>query len=91
MEPLLILVVLPVVIGAMSWMLFRDTTKASCAATAGSMLGIYLCLNALDREGSWSWLAALLVSPLPIAFALATVQFCYGRSQVRHRDSRNGV
>jgi hypothetical protein len=91
MEPLLILVLLPMVIGAASWVVFRDTTRASCAATAGSMLGIYLCLKALDPDGTWSWLAALLVSPLPIALALATVHFCHGRPQIRNGDNRNGA
>ena len=91
MEPLLVLVLVPVLIGAASWKFFRDSSRASCAASAGSVLAICLCLGALDRDGSWSWLAALLVSPLPIACALATVQFCHGRSQVRHRVDRRGA
>jgi len=42
-------------------------------------------VQALDRNESWSWIAALLVSPLPIALAIATVLFWYGRTTKRIR------
>ena len=88
MEPLLILVLLPLCIGIVSEILFRDTTRASFAAAAGTTLGVFLCLRFLDSEGGWNWLAALLVSPLAITFAVAAVLIVYGRSQVRRK--RNG-
>jgi hypothetical protein len=37
----------------------------------------------------WTWLAVLLVSPLAIASALATVLLVYGRSQARRRRRRH--
>ena len=48
------------------------------------MLNVCLFVQILAPEGSWSWLAALLVSPLPVAFAVAAVFICHGRSN-RHR------
>lgn len=91
MEPLVVLFVLPVLIGIASAVLFRDTTKSSCVATFASPLVVFVCLSSFDPDGSWNWLAALLVAPLAIAFALAAVMLYYGRSQVRERERRNGA
>jgi hypothetical protein len=91
MEPLLILVVLPVLIGIASELAFRDARKASLAATLGTTLALCLSVWALESSAAWSWLAALLVSPLPIAFAVATVLFLYGHLQARRRTKRNGA
>jgi hypothetical protein len=88
MEPLLVLVLLPVLIGIAAELLFRDARNASCAATVGVALVVYLCLRAGDPGGTWNWLAAMLVMPLPIALALAAVVLLYGRSQVRRRRDR---
>lgn len=85
MEPLLILFLLPALIGIVSELVFRDTKNASVAATLGVALVVCLGLRGLDPEGTWNWLAALLVLPLPIAFALAAVIIFYGRSRVRRR------
>jgi low affinity Fe/Cu permease len=52
---------------------------------------VYFCFKALDPDGTWSWLAALLVSPLVMAMALVTVLLWFGRSRVRKRSSRNGA
>ena len=89
MEPLVILVVLPILIGIASEMQFRDTKKASLAAALASALVVCLCVNALDPHETWSWVAALLVSPLPIAFAVIAVLICYGGSQDRRRKHRH--
>ena len=83
MRPLLILLVLPVVIGFASEMIFRDTRRASLVAALGSMLAVFLGVFVLDPAAAWNWVAALLVSPLPIAFGVVTVLFCYGRLQMR--------
>ena len=91
MEPFVVLLVLPVVIGVASVALFRDATKAACAATFASPLLVFGCLRTLDPGGTWNWLATLLVAPLAIAFSLATVMVCFGRSQVRKRHRRNGA
>jgi hypothetical protein len=91
MEPLVVLIVLPVLIGIASVALFRDTTRASCAATFLSPLIVYASLRSLDPDGTWNWLATLLVAPLAIALALAAVMVCFGRSQVRKRAPRNGA
>jgi hypothetical protein len=87
MEPLVVLVLLPVLIGVVSEMLFRDTTHASLAAAVGTTLVVFLCLWYLDPDGTWNWLAALLVSPLAIASTLAAVLICYGRSQAPRRKN----
>jgi hypothetical protein len=91
MEPLVVLFVLPVLIGAASVAVFHDTTRASCVATFAAPLVVFCCLRSLDPDGEWNWLATLLVTPLTIAFALAAVMLLYGRSQVRKRHPRNGV
>ena len=88
MEPLLILFLLPALIGIVSEWVFRDTEKASIAATLGAILVVCLGLRGLDPEGTWNWLAALLVLPLPIAFALAAVIVFHGRSHIRRRQDR---
>lgn len=86
MKPFLILVLLPMLIGAIASISFRAVTKASLAATVGAPLVVYLCVRVLDPDGTWGWLAVLLVSPLVIAVALVTVQLWFGRSHIRKRD-----
>lgn len=91
MEALVVLFVLPVLIGVASVALFRDSSRASCVATVVAPLAVFCCLNSLDPDGRWNWLATLLVSPLAIAFALAAMMIRYGRSQVRKRHPGNGA
>ena len=91
MKPLLILIFLPVLIGIVANALFRAIRSATFAATIGAPIVVYVCFKALDPDGTWSWLAALLVSPLVIALALVTVLLWYGRSRVRKRGSWNGA
>ena len=91
MEPLVVLFVLPVVIGIVAEALLRDTSRASCVATFASPLVVYLCLMYRDPDGTWNWLATLLISPLAIALALAAVMVCFGRAHVRRHPHRNGA
>ena len=85
MEPLLVLILLPMAVGAFAEAVFRDAKRASLAAAAVSAVAVGLAVQVLDRNESWSWIAALLVSPLPIALAIATVLFWYGRTTKRIR------
>ncbi len=91
MKPILILVLLPVLIGVVANTLFRGIRSATFAATIGAPIVVYCCLRALDPDGTWSWLAALLVAPLVIPMALVTVLLWFGRSRVRKRNSWNGA
>ena len=91
MEPLFVLILLPVLIGVAAEMYFRDTLRASAVATILAPTVVYFCLTTLDPGGTWNWLATLLFSPLAIALALAAVMVCFGRAQVRKRPRRNGV
>jgi len=91
MKPLLILILLPVLIGIVANTLFHAVRRATFAATIGAPIVVYFCFRVLDNDGTWSWLAALLVSPLVIAMALVTVLLWYGRSRVRKRGSWNGA
>jgi hypothetical protein len=91
MEPILILVLLPVLVGIVANTLFRTIRSAALAATTGAPIVVYLCFRVLDPDGTWSWLAALLVAPLVIAMALVTVLLWFGRSRVRKRSSWNGA
>jgi ABC-type polysaccharide/polyol phosphate export permease len=90
-EPLVVLLLLPVLIGIVSEALFRDTTRASCVATFASPLVVYFCITYLDPHGGWNWLATLLIAPLAIALALAAVMVCFGRTHVRRRPHRDGA
>jgi hypothetical protein len=85
MEPFAVLIVLPVVVGVAAELAFRDTSRASLAAAVVSSASVYTCLRWLDPEGAWNWLATFLVSPLAIAFSLATVLTCFGYREGRRR------
>ena len=91
MEPLLVFVILPVLIGVAAELTFRDARNASLAAAVGTTLVFCVAVQILDATATWTWLAALLVSPLPIACAVATVLFLYGHLHARRRNKRNGV
>jgi len=84
-EPLLVLILLPMAVGALAEAVFRDAKRASLVAAVGAAAGVGVAVQALDRNESWSWVAALLVSPLPVALAIATVLFWYGRTTKRMR------
>jgi len=83
MEPLGVLIVLPVVVGVIAERLFRDTSRASLAAAVVSSLSVYACLRHLDPTGTWNALATFLVAPLAIAFSLASVLLCFGHFEGR--------
>lgn len=89
MEPLAVLIVLPILIGIASELLFRDTTHASLAAAVATTLFLFVCLRLLAPDGLWNWLAVLLVSPLAIASALAAVLLLYGHKESRRRRRRH--
>jgi hypothetical protein len=89
MKPILILVLLPVLVGIVANTFFRAIRSAALAATLAAPLAVYLCFRVLDPDGTWSWLAALLVAPLVISMALVTVLLWFGRSRVRKRNSWN--
>jgi hypothetical protein len=91
MKALVFLLVLPVLIGVVSEMVFRDAKRASFAAGVGSALVVFLGVILLDPAGTWSWIAALLVSPLPIALGVVTVLYCYGRLQMRKPGHHHGA
>lgn len=91
MEPLFVLVILPVLIGALAEAAFRDAKRASLAAAAGTALAIVFAVQALDRNESWSWIAAVLVSPLPMALAVGTALFWWGRTHSRRRRPDHGA
>jgi hypothetical protein len=88
MEPFAVLIVLPVVVGAIAERLFRDTSRASLAAAVVSSLSVYECLHYLDPTGTWNALATFLVAPLAIAFSLAAVLLCFGHFDGRRRHRR---
>jgi CHASE2 domain-containing sensor protein len=88
MEPVTVLIVLPVVFGVAAELMFRDTTRASLAAAILSSLSVYACLALLDPGGTWNGLATFLVSPLAIAFSLATVLTTFGHLEGRRRHHK---
>jgi peptidoglycan/LPS O-acetylase OafA/YrhL len=88
MEPFAVLIVLPLVVGAIAERMFRDTPRASLAAAVVSSLSVYACLHHFDPTGTWNGLAAFLVAPLAIAFALGSVLLCYGYFEGRRAQRR---
>lgn len=88
-EPVFVLILLPVLIGVVAEVLFRDTLRASFAATLVAPLLVYACLTRLDPDGHWNWLASLLVAPLAMALSLAAVMVCFGRIHARRRRRRD--
>jgi hypothetical protein len=91
MEPFAVLIVLPVLVGVAAALLFRDTARAALAAAVISSFAVYACVSLLDPGGTWNWLATFLVSPLAIAFSLATVLTCFGWLEGRRRHRRRPV
>jgi hypothetical protein len=91
MKPLLILIFLPVLIGVLSNTLFRAVRSATFFATLAAPIVVFVCLKALDPDGTWSWLAALLVAPLVISMAIVTVLVWFGRHRPRKRNANNGA
>jgi hypothetical protein len=91
MKAFVFLLVLPVLIGFASEMVFRDAKRASFAAALGSVLIVFLGVIGFDPAGTWNWVAALLVSPLTMALGVVTVLYCYGRLQMRKPGRRRGA
>jgi hypothetical protein len=88
MEPLFVLILLPVLIGVGAEVLFRDTLRASLAAALLAPIVVFLSITTIDPGGTWNWLASLLVAPLAMALALAAVMVCIGRTHARKRPRR---
>jgi len=88
LEPIAFLVLMPILIGIVAELIFRDTTHATLAAAIGTAAALVVSMWLLAPPELWTWLAVLLVSPLAIASALATVLIVYGRSQARRRRRR---
>jgi len=85
MEPLLVLVVIPAAIGVAAEIAFRDAKRATLAATLGTLLAVAAAVHVRGPDAGWGWLAALLVSPLPIACSVATALLVYGHVRERRR------
>jgi hypothetical protein len=88
MKALLIFFLLPTAIGVASISLIRALRAASLAAAIGAPLVVFVCIEVLDPDDTWNWLAALLVSPLVMAIAVITVMLCCRRSARHHDDFR---
>jgi hypothetical protein len=90
-EAFFVLVLLPIAIGVASEIMFRDVIRSSVVAALAAPAVVYFTITTLDPGGAWNWLASLLVAPLAMAFALAAVMACFGRTQVRRRPRRRSA
>ena len=86
MQPLLVLVVMPLVVGALAAVALRDTRRASLAAAIVSTAILYACLSTLNPSGEWTLLATFLVTPLTLAFALLAVLVVFGHGHLHRRS-----
>ena len=84
MEPFLVLVALPVALGAIAELWLRDARRASFAAAIAALLALGICVQLREPGAGWHWVAALLVSPLPVAVAVGTAMLLYGRIGTRY-------
>ena len=89
MQPLLVLVVMPLIVGVLAAVTFRDTRRASLAAVLVSTVILYTCLSTLNPSGEWTVLATLMVSPLTLAFTLLAVLLMFGQSRLRRRSNHS--
>ncbi|MBS0319745.1 MAG: hypothetical protein JSR18_04325 [Proteobacteria bacterium] len=83
------LVALPALVGFAAEATFRDTRRASLAAVLGAAVVTCGAVQILEPAAAWNWLAALMVSPLPIAISIAVAMFWYDRFGKPRRRSRD--
>ncbi len=79
MTAFLVLIALPALVGFVAEVTFRDTRRASLAALVGAAVVTCGAIQWLEPQAAWNWLAALMVSPLPIAISIAVAMFAYDR------------
>jgi hypothetical protein len=79
MEPIAILLALPVAVGVAAALCFPDVRSASLVAALASVLAVCISVSLLGGMDRWSWIAAFMVSPLTVAFTVAAVVVCQGR------------
>jgi hypothetical protein len=89
MRPILVLLLLPVAIGMVSFALLRNVRKASFAATLLSPALIFCLVKFIEPGDAWSALATFLVSPLVIAIGVVTVFIFSGRAPERKHRGRH--
>ena len=85
MRPLLLFLLSPIAIGIACERLCANVRLAAASAALATLLLLGGTLVGLDPDGRWSWLATLLVAPLPIAAALGAVMLCAGRDRAPRR------
>ena len=85
MQPLIVLVAMPVAVGVLAAVVLRDMRRASLAAAIVSTALLYGCLSWLNHGGAWTLLATFLVSPLTLAIALAAVITVFGHGHMHRR------
>jgi len=85
MEPLAILVVLPLAAGAAAACWFDDVRAATLAAVIVTAVGVCVLVALLDQGLRWGWIAALLTTPLTAAFAAAAALACHFQRDARRR------
>jgi hypothetical protein len=88
-QPLAVLLVLPIVVGVVAALCFSEARSATLAAALASVLSVSLSVCLLGGMDRWSWLAAFMVSPLTVAFTVAAVVVCHGRLRDHARRSRH--
>ncbi len=81
----LVFFALPILIGVGAKLLIHAIKGASFAAAIAAPLFVLLCIKAFDPDDGWTWLAALLVSPLVMGIAVITVLLCQRRVQMGKR------
>ena len=85
MEPFLVLVALPVALGALAELVAaRRAPRVVRRGHRGPARARRVCVQLREPGAGWHWVAALLASPLPIAVAVGTAMLLYGRIGKRY-------
>ena len=87
MQPIAVLILLPVLMGWVCALAMRDTIRASSTAALASPLAVFLCLQMLAPETGWNWLSTIMVAPFATGLAVVAVLAHHGRAPHRKPKS----
>ena len=91
MRAVIVFALVPMLIGFAAAWVIREVKPAFLVAAIASIMFVFTAARVDDSEFAIGWLASLLVLPLPVACAIATVAFFAGRgTRHRHRGENGG-
>ena len=83
MRAVIVFAMVPMLIGFAASRLIPEVRRAFLVSALSVIVFIFIAAHVDDADAAIGWLASLLVLPLPVACAIATVAFFAGRHE-RH-------